>query len=164
MSAMTSGRVRLRCSLQPSYGAPPKSSAESPRAWIIVPIAPSSTRMRRPSSCARRADRSGKPALLLPSPAKPELASTRAPMHRIVAHGPGRPSRAGSAAPLPAAEIHSSGAGAGVLPAGEHLRLLDLLGAGGGQRIHEEHPARRLEVGEAPEAVVDKSLGEGLGR
>src|SRR6266545_3750293 len=47
MARMTSGRVRLRCSLHPSYWAPPKSWAARLRDWIMVPIAPSSTRMRR---------------------------------------------------------------------------------------------------------------------
>src|SRR5688572_26684557 len=41
MSAITSGRVRTRFSLQPSRAGPPKSSAVSLRRWIIVPIAPS---------------------------------------------------------------------------------------------------------------------------
>src|SRR2546425_10256455 len=52
MRRMTSGRVRLRCSLHPSYCGPPKSAASRPRAWIIVPIAPSRTRMR-PASASR---------------------------------------------------------------------------------------------------------------
>ncbi len=47
---MTSGRVSTRFSLQPSRAAPPKSSAVRLRCWIIVPIAPSSTRMRSSSN------------------------------------------------------------------------------------------------------------------
>ncbi len=41
MSRMTSGRDRARWSLQPCSAGPPKSSAESPSAWMLVPIAPS---------------------------------------------------------------------------------------------------------------------------
>ena len=46
MSRMSSGRVRTRFSLQPSSSGPPKSAAFSFFAWMSVPIAPSSTRMR----------------------------------------------------------------------------------------------------------------------
>src|SRR5712664_720663 len=46
MSRTTSGRVRTRFSLQPSRKAPPKSSAVRLRCWSMVPMAPSSTRMR----------------------------------------------------------------------------------------------------------------------
>ena len=44
MSRMTSGRIRFRYSLQPSYCGPPKSAADRFLDWIIVPIAPSKTR------------------------------------------------------------------------------------------------------------------------
>src|SRR5918992_3355048 len=54
MRRITSGRVRLRCSLQPSYCAPPKSAGPRPAAWSIVPMAPSSTRMRSSSASRRR--------------------------------------------------------------------------------------------------------------
>src|ERR1017187_407817 len=50
MSRMTSGRVSTRFSLQPSRAGPPKSSAVRSRCWIIVPIAPSSTRIRSSSN------------------------------------------------------------------------------------------------------------------
>src|SRR5208337_2986520 len=46
MSSTTSGRVRTRFSLHPSSAAPPKSAAVRLRCCSIVPIAPSSTRMR----------------------------------------------------------------------------------------------------------------------
>ncbi len=53
MSAMTSGRVRTRMSLSPSSltgwsrnSSPRKSASASPARCIMVPIAPSSTRMR----------------------------------------------------------------------------------------------------------------------
>src|SRR5208283_190241 len=50
MSSTTSGLVRTRFSLQPSSAAPPKSAAVKDRCCSIVPIAPSNTRMRCPSS------------------------------------------------------------------------------------------------------------------
>src|SRR6266436_3585255 len=50
MSRTTSGRVRTRFSLHPSSAAPPKSAAFKLRCCSIVPIAPSSTRIRCPSS------------------------------------------------------------------------------------------------------------------
>src|SRR5712664_1138221 len=46
MSRTTSGRVRTRFSLQPSSAAPPKSSAVRLHCCSMVPMAPSSTRMR----------------------------------------------------------------------------------------------------------------------
>ena len=52
-SSTTSGRVRTRFSLQPSSDAPPKSAAERLRCCSMVPIAPSSTRMRSASSSLR---------------------------------------------------------------------------------------------------------------
>src|SRR5688572_6283393 len=52
MPAMASGRVRTRFSLQPSSAAPPKSAGPRSNCWIIVPMAPSRTRMR-----SRRAPR-----------------------------------------------------------------------------------------------------------
>src|SRR4029450_8710282 len=132
---MTSGRVRLRCSLQPSYFAPPKSSAERPRDWIIVPMAPARTRMRRLNSSARRAERSGR--LMLSS------------SHRL---SPGMPwakvMPGTSAAFLPLAKVDGAGLGSGILAAREDLGLLHLLGAGGGQALDEQHPPGRLEVGE----------------
>src|ERR1700687_494388 len=53
MSSTTSGRVLTRFSLQPSSAAPPKSAAERLRCCSMVPIAPSSTRMRSASSSRR---------------------------------------------------------------------------------------------------------------
>ena len=41
ISAMTSGRVTARISLQPSKWGPPKSSAVNPSSWMYVPKAPS---------------------------------------------------------------------------------------------------------------------------
>src|SRR5258708_5173108 len=46
MSRTTSGRVRTRFSLHPSSAAPPKSAPFRFRCCSIVPIAPSSTRIR----------------------------------------------------------------------------------------------------------------------
>src|SRR5262249_35062100 len=46
-------------------------------------------------------------------------------------------------------EIQSPGALPRVLALGKDLRLLDLLGSRRGQELHEEYPARRLEVGQA---------------
>src|SRR5690349_24108173 len=70
--------------------------------------------------------------------------------------------RVGSAPALPPTEVQGARAGARVLAAREYLRLLHLLGAGGGQRLDEEHPARGLEVGQALEAMVGQALREGL--
>src|SRR6266446_2379320 len=53
MSRTTSGRVRTRFSLQPSSEAPPKSSAVRLRCCSMVPMAPSSTRMRCDSRSRR---------------------------------------------------------------------------------------------------------------
>src|SRR5581483_9507293 len=50
MSSTTSGRVRTRFSLQPSSAGPPKSAADRCRCCSIVPMAPSSTRIRCSSS------------------------------------------------------------------------------------------------------------------
>ena len=52
-SSTTSGRVRTRFSLQPSRAGPPKSAAERLRCCSMVPIAPSSTKMRSASSSPR---------------------------------------------------------------------------------------------------------------
>src|SRR5579859_8104261 len=57
MSAMTSGRVSVNRSLLPlrsrawdAKRTPRKSCSSRPRAWIMVPMAPSSNRMRSESS------------------------------------------------------------------------------------------------------------------
>src|SRR6266571_2381945 len=54
MSRTTPGRVRTRFSLHPSSAGPPKSAAVRLRCCSMVPIAPSSTRIRCASN-ARRA-------------------------------------------------------------------------------------------------------------
>src|SRR5215218_5276784 len=65
MSRTTSGRVSTSRSLSPasstglSTNAPRKSCSCSRHCWIIVPMAPSSTRMRRRSSAASSSVRSG---------------------------------------------------------------------------------------------------------
>src|SRR5215471_9393509 len=46
MDSITSGRVRMRYSLQPSYSAPPKSIGPRFFVWMAVPMAPSRTRIR----------------------------------------------------------------------------------------------------------------------
>src|SRR6266481_881731 len=53
MSSTTSGRVRTKFSLQPSRNAPPKSPAVRCLCCSIVPIAPSSTRIRSESNSRR---------------------------------------------------------------------------------------------------------------
>src|SRR6185312_8930882 len=58
MSSITSGRVLFRYSLQPSSAAPPKSAAVRWRAWSMVPMAPSSTRIRVARASARACRRS----------------------------------------------------------------------------------------------------------
>src|SRR6266566_3369093 len=50
MSRTTSGRVRTRFSLHPSSSGPPKSAAANPRCCSMVPMAPSSTKIRCESS------------------------------------------------------------------------------------------------------------------
>src|SRR5687767_5577722 len=49
---------------------------------------------------------------------------------------------------LESAEIEHAGPPARIFATWEDLRLLDLLRAGGGQAVHEEDEARRLEVRE----------------
>src|SRR4051794_6249020 len=52
-SAITSGRVTLRISLQPSSSGPPKSSRVRSASWRLVPAAPSNTRTRSRSACRK---------------------------------------------------------------------------------------------------------------
>src|SRR3954462_6215811 len=73
MRRRTAGAVATRFSLQPSRAGPPKSAAESPSAWMAVPIAPSRTRIRSSSKARNRALLSASAKVPLP----PSLAAAR---------------------------------------------------------------------------------------